>query len=156
MNSKRSQIFLKTNNNNIEENDEDYIDIALLKKRRKNKKIEKFEKFKPKNLSNQKNKPSLKGAENKVKSILSSFLLTIESEDDKSNTKIKFLREKLSNKKAKFHFGVDKKSKKNIDINRGNSLFVNDVHYNSSSNKNNNASSSLLNNDEVKKKTKSK
>jgi hypothetical protein len=72
-------------------------------KKDKNKKMEKFEKFKPKNIVSNKKDPSLKGAENKVRSILSSFLLTMESEDDKNNKKIRFLRDKLSTKKIKVH-----------------------------------------------------
>ena len=163
MNNQGSSNFLKMKNKNIqEENDEDYIDIGLLKRKR-NRKIEKFEKFKPKNLQIPKNEPSLKGAEKKVKSILSSFLLTIESEDNQSNRKIKFLREKLSNKKTKFHLAVDKKSKKNLDIKSGSPLLLNPVHL--GSNKSNNISSSISNNDDAntykdinssKKKTKSK
>ena len=147
MNNQGSSNFLKMKNKNIqEENDEDYIDIGL-SKRKRNRKIEKFEKFKPKNLQIPKNEPSLKGAENKVKSILSSFLLTIESEDNQSNRKIKFLREKLSNKKTKFHLAVDKKSKKNLDIKSGSPLLLNPVHF--GSNKSNNISSSISNNDDA-------
>ena len=112
MSNKASPSFLKTKKTQeLKESEDDYIDIKLLKKRKK-RYFEKFEKFKPKNIINLKNEPSLKGAENKVKSILSSFLLTIESEDERNNQKIKFLRDKLSTKKAKIIPSNEKKSKK--------------------------------------------
>ena len=83
--------------------DEEEEDFSLMRpsKKDKNIKMEKFEKFRPKNIVSNKRKPSLKGAENKVRSILSSFLLTMESEDDRNNKKIRFLRDKLSSKKIK-------------------------------------------------------
>ena len=133
MNNQGSPSFLKNNINKKEEieSDDDYIDVKLLKKRRN--RLEKFQKFKPKNIINLKPEPSLKGAENKVKSMLSSFLLTMESEDDKNNKKIKFLREKLSTKKAKYN--GERRSKKNLDNAKPiNSLFINGVNYDSGKN----------------------
>ena len=53
----------------------------------KNFKIQKYEKFKPKQANNRdKNNKSLKGAENKVKNLLSLFLKNIESEVDNSGS----------------------------------------------------------------------
>ena len=134
--------FLKINNNkNEKENDDDYPDILSLRKR-KNNKIE-FEKFKPKNIINKNQEPSLKGAENKVKSILSSFLLTMESEEDKNSRRIKFLREKLSTKKAKFACNLEKNSKKNL----GNLKPLNNfIHKKPEHYSNKNITSEILNN----------
>ena len=122
MNNKRNSSFLKIRDNkNRQENDDDYENIKLSKKG--------IEKFKPKEKI-EKKKSLLKGAENKVKSILSSFLLTMESDDDKNSKKIKFLVEKLSSKKAKYNHDVNKKSKKNIQkLKPSNSLFLNGIEY---------------------------
>ena len=132
MNNQGSPSFLtKNNNKKEEESDDDYMDIKLLKKRRN--RLEKFQKFKPKNIINLKPEPSLKGAENKVKSMLSSFLLTMESEDDKNSKRIKFLREKLSSKKAKYN--GERRSKQNLNNTKPiNSLFINGVNYDSGKN----------------------
>ena len=121
MNNQRSPSFLKISKDR-QENDDDYTNVKLSKKG--------IEKFKPKqNKANKKNL-LLRGAENKVKSILSSFLLTMESDDDKNSKKIKFLVEKLSSKKAKFNHDVNKKSKKNIQkLKPSNSLFLNGIEY---------------------------
>ena len=136
MNNQRSPSFLKISKDR-QENDDDYTNVELSKKG--------IEKFKPKqNTANKKNL-LLRGAENKVKSILSSFLLTMESDDDKNNKKIKFLVEKLSTKKVKFNRDVTKKSKKNIQNLKPNSIFVNDVEYSKSIN--NDKSDMLLIND---------
>ena len=100
MNGNSNRTFLNKNDNRDNEEEEDF---SLMKpsKKDKNKKIEKFEIFKPKNQVKNNKEPSLKGAENKVRSILSSFLLTMESEDDRNNKKIRFLRDKLSKKRIK-------------------------------------------------------
>ena len=144
MTDQDSPSFLKINNNKDEkENDDDYPDILSLRKR-KNNKME-FEKFKPKNIINKNQGPSLKGAENKVKSILSSFLLTMESEEDKNSRRIKFLREKLSTKKAKFACNLEKNSKKNI----GNLKPLNhSIHKNREHYSNKNITSEILTSDE--------
>jgi hypothetical protein len=99
----------KRNNNDIDDNDDNNY-YKKFSKKDKNKKIEQFVKFKPKNSGRQNNERSLKGAENKVKSILSSFLKTIKDEEkidkyNKKNPKIKFLISKLSNKKIKLNHG---------------------------------------------------
>ena len=63
-------------------NNDDYTGEYIKKnKKDKGKKLEQFEKFVPKNTNNKKNEQNLRGAENKLKSILSSFLRNFESEE---------------------------------------------------------------------------
>jgi hypothetical protein len=99
----------KINNNDIDDNDDNNY-YKKFSKKDKNKKLDQFVKFKPKNSGSQNNGPSLKGAENKVKSILSSFLREMKNEEkvdkyNKKNPKIKILISKLSNKKIKINHG---------------------------------------------------
>ena len=66
---------------------EDDSDFSEDEYKSKNFKIQKYEKFKPKQVNNRdKNNKSLKGAENKVKNLLSLFLKNIESEVDNSGS----------------------------------------------------------------------
>ena len=115
-------------NDNLD-NEEDFSRINPFK-RDKNNKFEKFEKFKPKNNANNKKDPTLRGAENKVKSILSSFLLTMDSEDDRNNKKIGFLRNKLSTKKIKINGYNEKKNIKYDNKKPLSSFFLNNLNKN--------------------------
>ena len=75
-----------SSNSNQEQLDDSFIKKKLYKN--KNQKGQQFEKFKPKtNKENIKNEKSLKGAENKLKSMLSVFLKNIESEEINENKK---------------------------------------------------------------------
>ena len=105
MNNQIKSLFLKEDTE--EEKEDEYLYL-----RKKNKqKFQKFQKFKPKVFPKVKNKPFLKGAENKVKSILSNILFTIESEDSQNNKKIQLLKEQLSTKRVTFGYERDKKVK---------------------------------------------
>ena len=109
----------KRNNNDIDDNDDNRY-YKKFSKKDKNKKLEEFVKFKPKNSLGQNNEPSLKGAENKVKSILSSFLRTMKNEEkvdkfNKKNPNIKILISKLSNKKIKLNSKFYNPSNKQIN-----------------------------------------
>ena len=116
----------KKDNKTIEEN----IYYRKFSKKDKNKKLEKFEKFKPKNTSQQKNESSLKGAENKVKLMLSSFLIKLKREQKKDKTfkknpKIKILISKLSNKKLKLNYKKKKsytQDKNHLNLNNKNNI----------------------------------
>ena len=130
MNIKKSTSYFKIRDNKDslenEDEDDDYINLNLSKKN--------IEKFKPKKNLINKNSPSLRGAENKIKSILSSFLLTMESDDDKKYKRIKYLKEKLSTKKLRFNYDVHN-GKKNIrNLKTVNSLFLNSAEHNKETN----------------------
>jgi len=131
----------KRNNNDIDDNDDNNY-YKKFSKKDKNKKLDEFVKFKPKNSGNQNNGPSLKGAENKVKSILSSFLRVMRNEEkvdkyNKKNPKIKILISKLSNKKIKLNHG-QKYTPSNFQKNSLNSF---QAFNNVANNKNNNENS---------------
>ena len=80
-NNKFSYILLDQNKSHLEE-DSDYSENEY---KNKNFKIQKYEKFKPKSILKEKNNTkSLKGAENKVKYLLSMFLKNIETENENS------------------------------------------------------------------------
>ena len=118
----------KRNNNDIDDNDDNRY-YKKFSKKDKNKKLDEFIKFKPKNSAVQNNESSLKGAENKVKSILSSFLRAMKNEEkvDKynaKNPKIKILISKLSSKKMKFNNGLEHYNPSNKKVNSLNSLQV--------------------------------
>ena len=86
MNKKISYILLEQDKSHINNSDSDFSENEY---KNKNYKIQKYEKFKPKPiLKNQTNK-TLKGAENKVKYLLSMFLKNIESEENNSDMKFK-------------------------------------------------------------------
>lgn len=104
MNNEISSSLLKLNNNDKNTNIDDTTFYEKFTKKEKKKKIDQFVKFKPKNISKNNGESSLKGAENKVKSILSSFLRTMRNEEKKDkindrNPGIKMLLTKLSSKK---------------------------------------------------------
>lgn len=131
----------KRNNNDIDDNDDNRY-YKKFSKKDKNKKLEEFVKFKPKNSLGQNNEPSLKGAENKVKSILSSFLRTMKNEEkvdkfNKKNPNIKILISKLSNKKIKLNSKFYNPSNKQI-----NSLNYLKAFNKATSNENNNENTS--------------
>ena len=141
-------LIMDQNKNN---NDNPDNDIDFSSKNFKKFKLNKFEKFKPKNENNpSKNNQNLKGAENKVKSLLSFFLKDIEQENenpaniDKSNyhskinqneiTPKKFKRKSLKRNSASepnLHFGK-------INFNKSNFGLNNNLHFNINKNINNN------------------
>ena len=92
--NKFSYMLLDQNKSNIE----DSSDFSENEYKKKDFKIQKYEKFKPKSiLKKDNNNKKLKGAENKVKNLLSHFLKNIESEDNNSSIifkSIKTLRNK--------------------------------------------------------------
>ena len=146
MNDITNSPYLNKNDKNDNQDNEE--DFSIIKPSKKDKKIGKFEKFKPKNNLGNKNEPSLRGAENKVKSILSSFLLTMESEDDRNNKKIRFLRDKLSTKKIKINGNNEKKNIKHFDNKKPlNSYFLNNLNNNNSSSYHEKSDSLLLSNE---------
>ena len=82
--NKYSLLLLDQNKSNKEEDSE--YDMKFYKKNSKFK-IDNFEKFKPKTkITNEENEKALKGAENKVKSLLSTFIKNIQSEKNNSDT----------------------------------------------------------------------
>ena len=141
-------LIIDQNKNN---NDNPDNDIDFSSKNFKKFKLKKFEKFKPKNENNpSKNNQNLKGAENKVKSLISFFLKDIEQENenpeniDKSNFNNKINQNELSPKKFKrkslkrnsaiepnLHFGRNNFNKLNFGLN-------NNLYFNVNKNINNN------------------
>ena len=133
------------------------------KKDKKNK-IDQFEKFKPKNISKKKGEPSLKGAENKVKSILSSFLRTMRTEEKKDkinnrNSGIKILISKLTTKKVNTNNDTREnwQTKKLFNPDENNNLSaLNKFFFNNIKNKENENSSLKIISDDINEKRNNK
>ena len=137
-------LMLDQNKNNHDNQDED---LDFSKKNYKNFKLEKFEKFKPKNgNSPKKGIQILKGAENKVKSMLSIFLKDIEQENEspeKVNKKFlpKISQKDINTKKINLNtlkrnsishtnMQFDKPNYNRLGFGLGNSLYFNRNHMN--------------------------
>ena len=89
MNNEINSSLLKLDNNDKNTNIDDSCFYKKFAKKEKKNKIDQFVKFKPKNISKKNGEHSLEGAENKVKSILSSFLRTMRNEEKKDEFNIK-------------------------------------------------------------------
>jgi len=167
MNNEISSSLLKLNNNDKNTNiDETSFHKKCSKKEKKNK-IDQFVKFKPKNISKKKGEPSLKGAENKVKSILSSFLRKMRNEEKKEkinnrNPGIKILISKLSSKKANTNNDLRdkrqmKKSFNPVDNNHLsvlNNFYLNNIKNKENENSNLKVTSDDINESKIKNNTK--
>ena len=95
---------------------EDDSDFSENEYKSKNFKIQKYEKFKPKQANNRdKNNKSLKGAENKVKNLLSLFLKNIESEVDNSGSVYKSINTLKNKDKDKDSISIKKCKLKKIN-----------------------------------------
>ena len=130
MNNEISSTLLQLNNNDKNTNIEDISFYKKFSKKDKKNKIDQFVKFKPKNISKKNGEPSLKGAENKVKSILSSFLRAMRSEEKKDkinnrNPGIKILITKLSSKKVNTNNGLREKRPTKKSFNPGDNNHLN-------------------------------
>ncbi len=126
MNNEISSSLL--NLNNIDKNgnidDTNFYRKYTKKEKEKKNKIVQFVKFQPKNTPKNKAEPSLRGAENKVKSILSSFLRTMRNEEKKDiisnrNPEIKVLITKLSSKKINTNKNINEKRHTKKSFNPG-------------------------------------
>ena len=102
---------------------EDDSDFSENEYKSKNFKIQKYEKFKPKQINNRdKNNKSLKGAENKVKNLLSLFLKNIESEADNSGTIYKSINTLKNKDKDKDSISIKKCKLKKINTTKNDYL----------------------------------
>ena len=140
MNNEINSSLFNLNDNAKNNNIDDTSFYKKFSKKDKKNKIDQFVKFKPKNIPKKKGEPSLKGAENKVKSILSSFLQTMKNEEKKEKINnrdpgIKILISKLAPKKVKTN--NDKKEKwqiknsfnpdENSNLSALNKFYINNV-----------------------------
>ena len=102
---------------------EDDSDFSENEYKSKNFKIQKYEKFKPKQANNSdKNNKSLKGAENKVKNLLSLFLKNIESEVDNSGSVYKSINTLKNKDKDKDSISIKKCKLKKINTTKNDYL----------------------------------
>ena len=102
---------------------EDDSDFSENEYKSKNFKIQKYEKFKPKQANNRdKNNKSLKGAENKVKNLLSLFLKNIESEVDNSGSVYKSINTLKNKDKDKDSISIKKCKLKKINTTKNDYL----------------------------------
>jgi hypothetical protein len=143
------------NDNALNTNIDDISFYKKFSKKDKKNKIDQFVKFKPKNISKKKGEPSLKGAENKVKSILSSFLLTMRNEEqkDKINNNrdpgIKILKSKLTSKKENTNNDIKEKWQKKQSFNPDE---INRFFFKNSKNKESEISSLKITSDDINEK----
>ena len=120
MNDNKFPYLILDQNKSQSEDDSDFSENEY---KRKNFKIQKYEKFKPKQANNNdKNNKSLKGAENKVKNLLSLFLKNMESEADNSGSVYKSINTIKNKDKDKDSISIKKCKLKKINTTKNDYL----------------------------------